>query len=228
MQVEEPRLYGISKNEIQEILERTLKNFKEAKTRIIHLDASYIYNFHLDDYPIIQKFNKLCRYDLNAVLEWHKILEMWYQDQTVILADRTIKPIKISRTFDRVVNEGLEYVAGCIISEGLEGFNWRAIGDGDTDEALPSDKTMVHQIDRINVLETIEGGSLSRDGSTVYSIGNHAKEVETTDITECGMFDVESTANDRMFDHSVFEDPISHVQNADAVGSTTIIYMCSA
>jgi hypothetical protein len=40
------------------------------------------------------------------------------------------------------------------------------------------------------------------------------------------MFDSD-TVDKIILDHSAFTDPIPHTQNADAPGSTTIIYMCS-
>ena len=228
MQLEEPRIYGITREEVQAVLEKALRNFKESKTRIIYLDASYLYTFHLDDFEIIKKFNILGRYDINAVKQWHVCLERWLQDQTVILGDKTIKPIQIVRSFDRVVNEGLEVIAGTIIGEESVGYPYRSIGQGAISEVSPNDRILSDEIDRINVNTTPEGGSLSRDGSTIYSIGNHAKTVASADVTECGMQSTDSTDSDTMFDHSLFEESITHVQNADAIGSTTCIYQCSS
>jgi hypothetical protein len=232
MATKQVELFGITPNQIQEIFHNTLKDFKQAKTRIIYLDASYLYTFQLADYPEIRKLNLLTRYNHSLAIEWHRLLERWYQDQTVVINNRNIKPIKISRTFDRVVNEGLEMIAAAIVggSGSSNIFNFRAIGDGTIDAASPSDTALVHEIDRINVDDNPEGGSLSRDGSTIYSIGNHSVDVPTPangEFTEVGMFDSEDTNNDRILDHSVFEDPIPHTQHADAPGSTTVIYMCS-
>ena len=110
-------------------------------------------------------------------------------------------------------------------------FKYRSLGDGDVSEISPSDTTLVSEVDRIDVTTGSDGGSISRDGTTIYSIGNHSKSVSTPDnnlFTECGMHNASTSASDKMFDHSAFEDPIPHTQNADAPGSTTIIYMCSA
>ncbi len=221
---------GITREDIQEVFEKTLRDFKESKTRVIYLDASYLYNFHIDDFDYIRKLNLLTRYDSKLAIEWHKLLERWFNDQTV--RDNNgyiIKPIQISRTFDRVVNEGLESIAMCISGEGSDTFTFRAIGDGAVDLATPSDRTLSNEIDRINVNESVEGGVVTRDGSTIYSIGNHPKSIVNATITECGMFSAEAppVGDDLMFEHSIFETPIVHVQNSDAVGSTTIIYMCS-
>lgn len=228
MQIQEPILYGITKNDIQDVFENALREFKQSKTRVIYLDASYIYNFHLDDFDTVKKFNLLGRYDIQAVKHWHVCLERWLQDQTVILGERTIKPIQIVRTFDRIVNEGMEDIAGCIVGVASPGYPFRMIGDGVVTKVTPSDKIMANEIDRINVNETPEGGSLSRDGSTIYSIGNHAKSLASADVTECGMASSDSPETDIMLDHSLFEDAIVHTQNADAVGSSTVIYQCSS
>lgn len=174
----------------------------------------------------------LTRYDHSLAIEWHRLLERWYQDQTVNINDRLIKPIKISRTFDRVTNEGMEMIASGVTSgTSNTSFVYRSIGDGVITAASPSDKILSNEVDRINVNTTAEGGSLSRDGSTIYSIGNHAKTVPTPaneEFTECGMHNTDLPSTDKMFDHSVFEDPIPHVQHADSPGSTTVIYMCSS
>lgn len=232
MQKLEPvQLYGVTKQQIQEIYDNALR---EYKTRIFYLDASYMYTFHLDDFEIVRKFNILGRYDKRANIEWHRCLERWYQDQTVTLGDRVFKPIKISRSLDRVVNSGMEMIAGCLIGESSSVFNFRAIGDGDVptdqEDVSLADTDMYNQIDIIDVNTAPEGGSLSKDGSTIYSVGNHSKTVPTpTDnlFTECGMFDSDDEEDRNMLDHSGFPDPVPHTQNVDAPGSTTIIYMCS-
>ncbi len=233
MMQQEVELLGITKNDIQDIFQETLKNFKEAKTRIIYLDASYLYTFHLDDFQYIRKLNLLTRYHHFLAKEWHRMLERWYQDQTVVdFYGRPIKPIKISRTFDRVTNEGMGMVAANVTGTSTDhSFEYRTIGDGTITEATPSDIILVNEVDRINVNDTPEGGSLSRDGTTIYSIGNHSKTIPTPangEFTECGMHSTDSDLTDLMFDHSVFAEPIEHTQNADAPGSTTVIYMCSA
>jgi hypothetical protein len=222
------QLYGVTQDQLQTIYDNALR---EYRTRVFFLDASYMYNFHLDDFDTVRKFNILGRYDVRANIEWHKCLERWYQDQTVTIADRTFKPIKIVRTLDRVVNEGMGQIANAICGLGTVSiFDWRVIGDGDIDEPSLADTTLENEVDRINVNETPEGGSLSKDGTTVYSVGNHSKETPTPDngeFTECGMVSDSSTTNDKMLDHSVFDDPIQHIQNVDSPGSTTVIYMCS-
>ena len=230
--MQEVELLGITKTNIQEILEQALKDFKEAKTRIIYLDASYLYTFHLDDFSYIKKLNLLVRRDPSLIREWHKLLERWYNDQTVRNDNGyTIKPIKIARSFDRIVNEGMEMIAGFVTGTGsVSIFDCRGIGDGTADEASIADTALNNLVDMINVNETPNGGSLSRDGTTIYSVGNHDKGVPTPangEFTECGVFDDTDPLVARILDHSVFEDPVPHEQNADAPGSTTVIYMCS-
>lgn len=227
MQKLEPvQLSGVTKDQIQAIYDEALR---EYKTRIFYLDASYLYTFHLDDFEHVKKFNKLARYEPQSNIAWHGYLERWYQDQTVTIGGHTFKPIKISRSLDRVVNAGMEMIAGCITGEESSIFNFRALGDGTTPEVSLADEDMFNQVDIIDVTDAPEGGSLTRDGTTIYSVGNHAKSVPTpanSEFTESGMFDSD-TANKIMLDHSIFDDPIPHTQNADSPGSTTIIYMCS-
>jgi len=228
MQLQPAQLYGVTKNELQEIYDNALREFK---TRVFFLDASYLYTFHLDDFEYVRKFNILGRYDVRANIQWHKCLERWYQDQTVTIGGKSLKPIQISRSLDRVVNEGMEMLANFIVGNGTaSAFDVRGIGDGDVDEPSLADLDLEHGIDYINVNETPEGGSLTRNGTTIYSVGNHSKETETPDnneFTECSMHDDIVAARRRMFDHSVFDDPVEHTQGVDSPGSTTVVYMCS-
>ncbi len=223
-------LVGITKNDIQEIFENAMKQYKTLPG-LMYLDASYLYTFHPEDFTDVRKLTLLTRYDTSLAIEWHRLLERWYQDQTVHINGRLLKPIKISRTLDRVTNEGMQMLAQCVTGGSGTNINYRSIGDGPVDFASPGDTILVNELDRIDVNNNPDGGSLSRDGSTIYSIGNHSVEVETPqngEITECGMQDTEDPTTDILFDHSIFEDPIPHEQNADAPGSTTVIYMCSA
>ena len=177
MNTEQVQLLGITKDDIQTIFEKVIDENKPRYPGLIFLDANYLYTFNNDDFVDVRKLNLLTRYDHTLAIEWHRLLERWYQDQTVHINDRLIKPIKISRTLDRVTNEGMEMIAGCVTGQDNANFEYRTIGDGVISAASPSDRTLSNEVDRINVNETPEGGSLSRDGSTIYSIGNHAKTV---------------------------------------------------
>jgi hypothetical protein len=229
MNMQQVQLSGITKEDIQNILNEAAHN--SSTPQVITIGVAYMYTFHLDDFEQVRKFNILGRYDQNAVLEWHTCLERWINDQTVTLGNKTFKPIAISRNFKRVTNEGMEMLAQAIVGSSGSIFEYRSIGDGTASAPTPGDRILGNEIDRINVNETPEGGSLTRDGSTVYSVGNHEKGVPTPDdneFTECGMHDTDDPDTDLMFDHSIFDDPIPHTQNEDAPGSTTVIYQCSS
>jgi hypothetical protein len=219
------QIYGITQEDIQAIFEKVIT---ENRSRLCYLDVSYLYTFDLNDFETIRKINLLTRYSLRAVKEWHKILERWLSDQTVVLGCRQIKPIKISRSFDRVVNEGMEETAMCWMGSSGSVFKFHAIGDGAVSEALPSDKAMVNQLSRIDVTTGSDGGSVTRDGSTFYIIGNHPKTTEQGNMSETGVFNSEDTSIDKMLDHSVFADEVEHLINQDIPGSTTVIWQCSA
>jgi hypothetical protein len=221
------QLYGITKDDIQQIFEDTIRKYKIVP-RLMYVDVSYLYNFHLDDFEVIRKINLLMRYSLRATLEWHRICERWLCDQTVCLGGQQIKPIKIARSFDRVVTEAMEDIAKAITGGSLSPFKFHAIGSGVFSEVSPADKAMVNQISRIDVTVDPNGGTMTRDGSTIYIIGNHPKSIAQGDMTELGAFNSMSTANDRMLDHSKFITPIPHLLNQDVAGGTIVIWQCSS
>jgi hypothetical protein len=254
--MQQVQLYGITAEDIQQIFEDTIKKYK-VLPRLMFIDANYLYSFNLDDFVEVRNFNMLGRYYALKLKElskqknvnkteyeicladnsiycrtWHNCLERWLEDQTVTLGDKQIKPIAISRSFDRVVNEGLEIVARSISGGGGDAsFPFRSIGDGAATAATPADKILGNEIDRIDVNTAPEGGSLSRDGFTIYSVGNHSKDIPTpvnNKFTECGMHSTDSPTTDDTLDHSIFDDPVPHLQNEDSPGSTTIIYMCAS
>jgi len=234
--MEDIEILGLSASQLQEIYENSIKRSKSKNPSLMFLDASYGYTFELKDSEYVTKINKLGRYNPKIPIEWHHKLERWYNDQTVINAfGREFKPYHIDRTLDRVTNQGMQMIAVGIVGEGGDTstttFNFRSIGDGPITEASPADVTLSNVIDVIDVNNAPEGGSLTRNGTTIFSIGNHAKTVATPAngvFTECGMHNTDDTDIWLMFDHSVFASPIPHTQNADSPGSTTVIYMCSA
>jgi len=226
------QLYGITKDDIQAIFEKVIADHKgKVLPRWIYVDMSYLYNFHLDDFETIRKINLLCRYSLRAVKEWHQMLERWLCDQTVVLGCTQIKPIKISRSFDRVVTEAMEDVALFFtgaVGHDIAPYKFHAIGSGVFSEVMPSDKFLVNEVSRIDVTTDPNGGTMSRDGSTIYIIGNHPKSIEQGDMTELGAFNKMDTSNDRMLDHSRFAQAIQHQINADVPGGTIIVWQCSS
>jgi hypothetical protein len=240
MNMQTAQIMGITNKDIQEMFEKAIASSNIKNPSLMYFDASYMYTFHLDDFPYIKKLNMLMRYDVDPktketalAIEWHRLLERWYNDQTVRdNFGNELKPIKISRSIDRVVNRGMEIIAQSLTgSIGNNIFEYRSIGDGDISEPSPSDNELSNMIDIININDAPEGGSLSRDGTTIYSVGNHSKTVPTpidNEFTECGMHDSDNESIWNMLDHSVFQDPVPHTQNADAPGSTTVIYMCSS
>lgn len=212
--------------DVQRILQESLKT--KNGSGILFIDTNYLHSFHISDMDYISKICKLGRYDIKHVFEWHNNLERWYNDQTVRdHFGREIKPKQLIRTFDKIVNEGLNMIAGCITGQDSSTFHFHAIGEGeDLAEAFSGDTQLSDEIHRIDVRNTNEGGSMTRDGSTIYFVGNHPPELGTATITETGIFDTSSPATDKMLDHSVFDPGISHDQHEDSAGSTTVVYMC--
>ena len=245
MQEQAVTLVGITNEDIQRIFEKTVKEYR-VKSALMFFDVSYLYTFDKSDIPFIGKFTDRIRLAQTRKrnprqIEWHRMLERWYNDQTINIYGKEIKPTAIVRALDRVVNELMENVAQGLAGQG-DVFNpmiWHALGNGAEagDDPLPGDTALSNEIDRINVLTDPGGGGVSVDGSTFMCIGNHSISVETADFTETGIFDGdkpgggdegEVVVDDHMGDHSIFPQEVSHEQNFNAPGSTTVIYQCSS
>lgn len=229
-QILEPiQLMGITRDDIQAIFEETIKRYRGV-AKVIWLDASYLYTFDLSDFAYIRHFNLKQRHDKTLVLEWHRNLERWLQDQTVTMFGKPIKPSQITRTFDRIPNEGLEHIAMAYTGAHFRPMAFHAIGIGAEpgDDPLPSDRALLDELSRIDVRNNPDGGSLSTEGSTIFIVANHPISTQAGAYTESGVFDSDDETNDIMGDHSIFPDEIEHDANQNAIGGSTIIYQCSA
>jgi hypothetical protein len=236
--MQEVVLRGITKADIQKILEDTIKQF-HTLPKIYYIDTSYLYTFHLADVYYINKFTDLLRISGRKIegtfrnplaIQWHEWLEQWFAGETVKVFEHPVKPIAITRTLDRVPNEGLEALAGGFTATSIfEPQKFHAIGDGAIAGTNPSPSAtgLVAEVDRIDVSTDPGGGGLTRNGSTIFVIGNHDIFTPSMSATETGVFDSMSTTSDLMGDYSIFPDEIDHNSGQDAPGSTTVIYQCS-
>lgn len=253
MQTEQIILNGVTKEDIQNIIKQALEDFKGIKPRLILLDGSYLYTFDKSDIPFINKYiiekmrpgeiieidekgRKIVRNP--AMIQWHEWLERWCMGQTVEIYGKKIKPLKIVRSIDRVVNECLNKVARSFTGQDFNTMAYAAIGDGAIPGSNPSpnDTDLAHEVSRINVLSEDNGGDLSSDGNTFYSVAAYSVDTPTSNtpgFTESAIFDMDkppstSTIVDSMGDRSIFDDAVPHVQGSDAPGVTTFIYTCGS
>lgn len=238
MQQQSLILQGITYDDIQRIFEQTIKEAYPNKTNLLYLDVAYLYSFDLSDVPFIAKFTDRMRESQYGTrnplqIEWHRNLERWHAGESVW----GIKPIKIVRTVDRVVNEFMIRIAGTMagFADTNAPFKFHAIGDGAEAGTTPSpgDTALAGELDRIDVTQQKGGGAITTDGSTFMCIGNHDVFSPGGDMTEMGMFDAELPAegeedDDRMGDHSIFPDEVPHISGQDSVGGTIVVYMCSS
>jgi hypothetical protein len=220
---------GITRQDIQDIFTREFEKRGLQGNRVIFFDVSYLMNFYARDMEYIQKVTWATRFDIGLMKDWHRQVERWYLDQTV--RDdfgRLLRPIDILRKVDKVPNEGLEEIAEGIVAGGGGGFIYNAIGEGIGSKPYPSDKGCILEIDRINIPQDSIGGSVNRDGSTIYWVANHDKQVQTADVTEGSIHNTSDLSTDKCMNHTIFDGyVIEHTQGVDAISRTTTLYMCS-
>ena len=244
-------LNGVTRQDIEDIIRKALNDFQGFKPRIIFVDGTYLYNWDKSDVPFVNKFTSRLHLGEIRVIEqgrevirnplmrqWHEYLELWCMGEFVEIYNRKIKPIKIVRSIDRVPNECLEKVARSFTGQDFNTMSYAAIGDGATAGSNPSpgDTDLAHEVSRINVLAEDNGGDLSSDGNTFYSVAAFDVSTPTSNtpgFTESAIFDKDkpptgSNIVDSMGDHSIFDDPIPHTQGSDAPGTTTFIYTCGS
>ena len=244
-------LNGITKPEIEQIIKDALETFKGTRPRVILLDGSYLYTFAVADVPFVNKFTSQIHIGEITVIEegrpvirnplaimWHEWLERFCMGQSVEIYGKKIKPLKIVRSIDRVPNPCLEKVARSFAGQDFNTMAFASIGDGAIagTNPSPSDTVLAHEVSRINVLSEDNGGDLSSDGNTFYSVAAFDVATPTSNtpgFTESGIFDkdtqpVGSTIIPTMGDHSIFDDAVPHTSGSDAPGVTTFIYTCGS
>lgn len=233
--VKEVTMVGVTSEDIRRIFERTFEEHakKGYIVKTLYLDVGYLYTFDPSDVWMVKKLSNYIRENPKYAIEWHRMLERWFQDQTVIDGfGRPFKPIAISFGYDKLPNEALEALSAswCGDDTLASAFKYGALGDGDTDQAYASDFELVNELERIDVTKTSGGGSIGRDGSVIYAVQNHDIDCpgDNTALTETGWFDKSTSDNDKMGEHSIFPIPVPHNQGDDAPGSTSVIYPCSA
>jgi hypothetical protein len=239
------QLQDITYEDIQRIFEKVIAEAYPHKPNLIYLDVAYLYTFDPSDVPYIYKFTERMKLaqtkDRNPLqIEWHRFLERWFDGQYITINGRAIKPIKIVRTVDRVVNEFMERIASAMAGFGdFAPMKFHAIGDGAVAGTTPnpSDTALVSELDRIDVTQEVGGGGITVDGSTFMCVGNHDTFSTSGEMTEMGIFDAELPGageddvpiiDDRMGDHSIFPDEVSHISGQDAPGGTVVVYQCSS
>jgi len=222
-------LQGITRKDIEEIFSRAFAEYNVKGNIIFHFDVSYLMNWHLSDFEYIKKLTWLTRFDAGLMKEWHRLCERWFNDQTVLdYRNQPIEPIGILRKADRVPNEGMEQIAADIIGKGTHVFQWDCVGKG-VGSVYPADNILIDEVDRINIPVESIGGSVNRDGSTVYWVANYPKAMQDADCTEGGIVSTLSQGTDRMMNHTVFDGYIiPHRQGIDVVSRTTVLYQCAA
>ena len=252
MQTEQVVLNGVSQDDIKRIIKDALDNFKGIKPRVIFVDGSYLYTFDKADVPFINKYiiEEMRTGDIQVeeeerlvwrnpkMVQWHMWLERWCMNETVEIYGKKIKPLKIVRSIDRVPNPCLEKVARSFAGQDFNTMAWAAIGDGAIagTNPSPSDTNLANEVSRINVLSEDNGGDLSADGNTFYSVAAFDVATPTSNtpgFTESAIYDrdtppVGSTIVPTMGEHSIFDDAVPHTSGSDAPGVTTFIYTCGS
>lgn len=244
-------LQGVTKEQIEDLIQKALNDFQGFIPRIIFIDGSYLYTFDRSDAPFVNKLtSRLHLGEIRVIehgrevirnprmIEWHMNCERWLMGEYVTIFDKKIKPLKIVRAIDRVPNECLEKVARSFTGQDFNTMAFAAIGDGAIagTNPSPSDTDLAHEVSRINVLSEDNGGDLSSDGNTFYSVAAFDVATPTSNnpgFTESAIFDkdkppINSSVVDSMGDHSIFDDAIPHTSGSDAPGCTTFIYTCGS
>lgn len=226
----EVQLVGVTRNDIVEIFRREFELAGVPGNLIFFFDVSYFMTFDVVDLPYVYKQTWATRFDIGLMKDWHRQCERWFMDQTVVdKFSRPWSPIQILRKIDKVPNEGLEQIARAIMGVDLSQYKYDALGIGTGGIAYPSDKALENEEDRIDILKDSPGGSINRDGSTIFWVGNHNKSIINNNFTECGIFDSMDLTKDHIMNHTFFDGfVINHLQGLDGPSRTTTLYMCSA
>ena len=245
MSLEPVLIHSITPEQIQQIVHQSLLEKRMQSSKVFALDISYLYSFDLPDIPFIRKYSELIKQEYKVsdkrkyIRHWHRSLEQWLLGEYSLIFDKKIKPLQITSDIHRVTNEMLGLIARSFTGQDFSTMAHCAVGDGAEAGSNPSpnDTDLQHEVDRINVIFETGGGALSIDGFTFYSVANFSKNMPPCTATESGLFDREkpgtggvgvNTIDDRMGEHSIFENEVEHEQGANAIGVTTTIFFCAS
>jgi len=182
-------------------------------------DIAYAAAFDPKDTYVIKKDMKLVQLGRKSPKTFFKNFERYYNDQTT----PNFEPLKLGRSGNKLVNEGLTQLAASQVGKSSRVFNVYAIGKGEAAVNIRND-ALTDEITRINILDN--AGTLINRGTTCYYSVFFPKTISDVTVKETAILDSLIQSEDLMLLRTLFPpaDQIPHVKDRDDIFVGHIIY----
>ena len=191
----------------------------EFREMMIRRDIGYVASFEPKDAEVFQKHMYLCnidnRYSVNPML---KKLDRVYNDQTT-----DIEPIKVGKSGNKLVNEGLIALAEFQVGKRTRQFNYYGIGESSQAVNIKDDH-LYEEVSRLRIPDA--GGTFIQRQSTVFYSVFFPKTTPDCEVAETGIMDAKNQSEDRMLLRTVLQGPdqIPHEKDFDTIFVAHVIY----
>ena len=181
-------------------------------------DIGYVATFEPKDSLLIKKSMQLMNLGYIDPKQFFKQFDRSYYDKTC-----DIDPIQVSRSGNKLVNEGLTALAEMMVGARTKTFNIYAIGQGNK-TVTPKDDRLDDEVARLNI--TDNGGTIRQRGSTVYYSLFFPKTIADFDVKETAILDGLIDTDDKMLLRTVLPsgEVIEHDKDIDDIFVGHIIY----
>ena len=189
--------------------------FREA---LIRRDIAYGAVFDPNDVPRLKIIHKLIQLGQVHPMAYLGQLDRVYNDQTSVL-----EPLEVTITGNKIVNEGLEALAACMVGERSQMFGMYAIGTGTTDVSIRDD-ALDDELSRVDIID--EGGFVINRGTTCFFSVFFPKTIPNAVVSETAILDSMDTADDTMLLRTKFptNEYLTHTKNLDNISVAHVIF----
>ena len=185
-------------------------------------DVCYGSLFDKKDIPLLHKYAQKVRetHDQELVNNFNMMCEAKFNDKHPVLmvGDKEIEPIQVSKADDLVVTAGLDQSINQILGTSVVRWQYMAKGTGTTTPAAGNTALVTEVLPRVDMSLY---GWREYAGASLRFAGIFGESVTGIVVRECGIFTTSTVGT--MLNRNVFLPPITHQQLGDGFVISCII-----
>lgn len=196
----------------------------EFREMLLRRDIGYVASFEPKDAEIVQRYMDLINLGQRSPRYLLRKFDKIYDDhRNVLLQDKPIEPIKLGKSGNKLVNEGLIALAEFQVGKRTRQFNYYGIGESSQDVNIRDD-ALLEPVSRLRIPDA--GGTFQNRQSTIFYSIFFPKTTPDCTVRETAIFDSGATTNDKMLLRTTLQGPdqIPHKKDFDTIFVAHVIF----